>query len=406
MTLKEKYDAVVIGAGPAGSAFAFYAARAGLSVLLVEKQREVAHTVVCAEGVSLDFLRLIENKGHNRNYVATYIYGGILTYNGEKILDVSLKEPGGAVLERKIFDRYLVERAVLEGSDIAVNTKFITAERRGDVIEVILASQGRRIRITTPLIVGADGPASAVAKSLGLFTPYDKKDDFFTFQVYAFCEGNKENYIYFGIGDEVAPYGYAWMFPKGGGFLNVGIGIPGIGNNLERYLNKFLKKHCKTFKILGITHGAVPTVFHKRKIFDNNVLIVGDAARLADPLTGGGIANAYISGMVAAKVAKKAKEEGDFTKKVLKIYFRDLKKWIMSDYMVTMYAKIFYHSLSSEELKDFMFSLKETISKMEITPPFNPWRMLIKIIKRNPMFLLRFGKKGLYAAKESLREFI
>ncbi len=406
MNFNKKYDAIVIGAGPAGSAFAYYASRAGLSVLLVEKQREVAHTVLCAEGVSSELLKLLGNESFTRNFIATYVYGGILTHNGKRIVEVSLSEPGGAILERKIFDRYLAERAVLAGSDIAVNTKFVGAERKGDEVEVQLITGERKVQLLTPLLVGADGPASKVAKTLGIFDPYDKNDDFFAYQVYAYCDGIKDNYLYFGIGEHIAPLGYAWIFPKGGGFANVGVGIPGKRENLDKYLNNFLEKHCESFKILGITHGVVPTGFHKRRIFDDNVLILGDAARLADPLTGGGIANAYISGMTAAKAAEKAKKEKDFSKRVLKTYYRELRKWILHDYMVTLFAKLFYHSLSSEELEEFMNSIRDAIGKMEITPPINPLSMLMKIVKKDPMFLLRFGRKGIYAAKESLREFI
>ena len=404
--LNKIYDAVVIGAGPAGSSFAYHASRAGLSVLLVEKQREVAHTVLCAEGVSSEFLKLVEGKGLERDFVASYIYGGVLTYNGEKIVEVSLSEPAGVILERKIFDRYLVELAVLAGSDIAVNTKFTGAERKENGIEVHLLSKGEEIRVFTPLLVGADGPASSVGKSLGLFTSYNRKDDFFAKQVYAYCESVKDGYLYFGIGGDIAPKGYAWIFQKGGGFANVGVGIPGQRQGLDGYLNNFLEKHCKSFKILGITHGVVPTGFHKRKIFDDNVLILGDAARLADPLTGGGIANAYISGMVAARVAEVARRKKDYTKRVLKAYRRELNRLILHDYMITLYMKLFYHALSEEELERFMHSLKHAIGDMEITPPVNPGNMLLKILKKDPAFLLRFGRKGIYAAKESLREFI
>ncbi len=404
--LNKVYDAVVIGAGPAGSSFAYHASRAGLSVLLVEKQREVAHTILCAEGVSSEFLKLLGEERFTRNFVASYVYGGILTHNGKKIAEVSFSEPVGAVLERKIFDRYLVERAVVAGSDIKVNTRFIGAERKEEGIEVHLLSGGREIRLTTHLIVGADGPASGVAKSLGLFSPYNRNYDFFTTQIYAYCEDIRDNYLYFGVGEKVAPLGYGWIFPKGGGFANIGVGIPGKRENLEEYLNTFLQKHCRTIKILGITHGVVPTGFHKRKIFGDNVLILGDAARLADPLTGGGIANAYISGMVAAKAAEKAKKEGDFSEKVLKAYWKELKKWIFPDYMVTLYAKNFYHSLSPEELEELLYSIKDIVGKVKVTPPVSPLGALLKIIKKDPALLFRFGSKGFYAAKESLREFI
>ncbi len=406
--MREKwYDAVVIGAGPAGSSFAYYAAKQGLKVLIVEKQREVAHTILCAEGVSSEFLKLVE-KGSKftRSYVAAYIYGGVLTYNGKPYVEARLTEPGGAILERKIFDRYLAERAISAGADMLVNTRFINAERSGDSIEVLVRSGLEEKRILTPLLVGADGPASSVSKSMGLYKGYQKDYDFFTYQVYAYCKGIKDNYLYFGIGDEVAPYGYAWIFPKGGGFANVGVGIPGRRDGLDMYLNNFLEKHCKDFKILGVTHGVVPTGFHNQELYGDNVLILGDAARLADPLTGGGIANAYISGMVAADVAKKAKEQKDFGKGVLKYYRRNLRKWILRDYMVTLFAKIFYVSLSKEELSNFMESIGGSLGTMEITPPINPVAMLTKVLKKDPLFLFKFGRKGIYAAKETLREFI
>ncbi len=403
----DKYDAIVVGAGPAGSSFAYYAAKKGLKVLIVEKQREVAHTILCAEGVSSEFLRLVNRDSEfTRNYVATYIYGGILTYNGKPYVEARLSEPGGAILERKIFDRYLAERALRKGADILVNTKFVSAERNGNVIKVLLKHGGEDKVFLTPLVVDASGPTASVAKSLGLYEDYDKDTTFYTYQVYAYCDGIKENYLYFGIGEEVAPKGYAWIFPKGQGFANIGVGIPGKGDNLDRYLDNFLEKHCKSIKILGVTHGVVPTGFHRRKLYGDNILILGDAARLADPLTGGGIANAYISGMVAAEAAFLAKEENDFSSFRLKLYDRALKKWLMHDYMITLFAKLFYVSLSREELEHFVESIGESLGIMEITPPINPVAMLMKVLKRDPLFLFKFGRKGIYAAKETLRQFI
>ncbi len=405
--IKKNYDAVVIGAGPAGSSFAYYAVGKGLSVLMVEKQREVAHTILCAEGVSSEFLSLVrKGDGHQRDYIATYIYGGILTYDGKPYVETRLTEPGGAILERKIFDRYLAERAVRKGADILVNTRFVSAERKGNDIEVHLKRGNNDEIVLTSLLVDASGPTSVVAKALGLFEEYDKDTDFYTYQVYGYCDGIKDNYLYFSIGENIAPKGYAWIFPKGGGFANIGVGIPGKRDGLDVYLNNFLEKHCKTFKILGVIHGVVPTGFHKRRLYDDNVLILGDAARLADPLTGGGIANAYISGLVAAEVASQAKKEGKFDVSVLKGYERRLKKWIMHDYMVTLFAKMFYVSLSREELQSFMESIGESLGHMEINPPINPVSMLLKVLKKDPLFLFRFGRKGIYAAKETLRQFI
>ena len=404
---KTTYDAIVIGAGPAGSSFAYYAVRKGLSVLLVEKQREVAHTILCAEGVSMEFLNLVEKElAHKRNYVAAYIHGGVLTYEGKPYVEVKLKKPGGAILERKIFDRYLVERAVKEGADILVNTKFINANRKGKKVEVTLKNGNQERVFNTSLIIDASGPAAVIAKSLGIFKDYDKNTDFYTYQIYGYCDGIRDDYLYFGIGESVAPHGYAWIFPKGGGFANIGVGIPGKRDGLHTYLNNFLEKHCKGVKILGVTHGVVPTVFHKRKLYADNVLILGDAARLADPLTGGGIANAYISGLVGAEVAAFAIKKRDFGENLLKVYEKKLKEWIMHDYIITLFAREFYTSLSSEELRSFVESVKEALGTMEIHPPLNPVSMLIKVLKKDPLFLFRFGAKGIYAAGETLRQII
>jgi digeranylgeranylglycerophospholipid reductase len=130
--------------------------------------------------------------------------------------------------------------------------------------------------------------------------------------------------IEFYFDTQAAPGGYLWVFPKGDGVANVGIGIrkPWAKKTALQYLEEWVAKQpkLKDASILEVNSGGVPVGGFLEDSVADNLMIVGDAAHHVNPIHGGGIPEAYIAGRFAAEVAAEAVEANDFSKKFLKKY--------------------------------------------------------------------------------------
>jgi len=316
----ESYDAVVVGAGPAGSCAARELAASGHRVLVLERQRQVAGEIVCAEGIT-DFWFRVLGWEPERPWISNHVenvrvYGPRGDYFHVHVGHV------GYILERRIFDRDLAVRAAAAGAEFLVSAKFAGAERTKDCIEVRFTHLGREERVRARLIVGADGPASAVGKALGLELDVPISDIHYTAQVLLSDQGISGDWLGLYAGSEIAPHGYAWLFTKRDGLANAGVGVADRKKRIDPlpYLETFLKKYFPRGRRLTRLLSVVPTGGHRLKPYGERVMVVGDAARLADPITGGGLGPAIVSGTTAGQVGARALSEDNLSASRLSEY--------------------------------------------------------------------------------------
>lgn len=317
------FDVVVVGAGPAGSMAAKTAAENGLEVLLVEKRQEIGTPVRCAEGISKEGIgRFLEV---DRKWIAAEVIGAKI-YAPDKTEVVMSEEMAGNevgyVLERKIFDRYLARLAAKAGAEVYVKTAMVDFERGDGKVRVKLRRLGEEWEVETKILIGADGVESKVGRKAGIIKTL-KLDEVESCAQYLMTGLDiDENYTYFYLGREVAPGGYAWIFPKGNGSANVGVGIlPKMAErNAKYYLDAFIKREGIEGKIVEFVAGAVPVYGEIETAVADNIMLAGDAAYHADPITGGGIANALAAGYYAGKVAAEAVRSGNYSASFLRRY--------------------------------------------------------------------------------------
>jgi digeranylgeranylglycerophospholipid reductase len=126
------------------------------------------------------------------------------------------------------------------------------------------------------------------------------------------------------IDHEIAPGGYAWVFPKGEGRANVGLGIQAdLGYQTALcYLDRFVEQEpaLGSGSPVTLVAGNVPVASPCPKLVTDGLMLVGDAARQVDPLTGGGIINAMAAGRLAAQIAVDALEANDTSVETLSAY--------------------------------------------------------------------------------------
>ena len=305
--MKKEYDIVVVGAGPAGSIAAKFAAEQGVTVLMLEKDRDVGYPVRCGEAVSMAGLE--EFIEPDPKWITTEITQFTFISPDKTVIDVPF-EGKGCILERKIFDYELANQAAKVGTDILtrayVNGLLFENEK---VAGVKYEYRGEQKEIKAKLVIAADGVESRVGRWAGLKTHSDFRDMESGIQVTAAGIDVDPNTCYFYWGNVYAPQGYLWVFPKGNGVANIGLAITGdIGKKRSAlsFLNEFMENNYPNASILTQVVGGIPFTPTLEKIVGPGIMLVGDAARQINPLSGGGIISGMIGGSIAGKVAGEA----------------------------------------------------------------------------------------------------
>jgi len=325
MKLQAEYDAIVVGGGPGGAAAALTAARRGLSVLLIEKRQEIGTPVRCAEAIGRDqvtpFIPL------DPAWIAAEIDAFRIFGPSGRSVRVPPTSPT-LVVERKIFDRELVNAAVRAGATARAMTRATgLIIEDGFVRGVKMISLGRETEVRARVVIGADGPESQVGLWAGLSTMPRMADYYTGFEyLLAGVPLDDPRECQYHIGTELAPGGYGWVFPKGPDKANVGLVITATqvkdGRSAQDYLDAFVERRFPGASILAVMLGGIPVGGTVKDLVGDGVMLVGDAAHQAEPITGGGINLAMFAGEIAASVAAEAIAAGDWSKKALEAYPR------------------------------------------------------------------------------------
>jgi digeranylgeranylglycerophospholipid reductase len=380
-------DLAVVGAGPGGSMAAKTAAQAGLEVVLIEKRQEIGDPVRCAEGVSKKGLSDILRP--DPRWIAAEVKGArIYAPNGTSIVmseDRSSSEVG-YVLERKIFDRALAMEAARAGARVMVKARALSLLReKGTLKGLQVMCMGERLDIESPLIIGADGVESKVGRWAGIDTALRLKDIESCAQFLLQDSHLDDQYCEFFLGNSIAPAGYVWAFPKGENLANVGLGILGSKSKpgeAVRLLTEFVKRRYPEGKVVEMVVGGDPCSGPIESTTADGVMLVGDAARQTDALTGGGILNAMQAGIIAGEVATNALAAGDVSRAGLREYETRWRETLGKHLARSFEFKEFFIRLADEDLNQLIGSLRnEDVSNMDL-------RAVLRVLFRlNPRLL-------------------
>ncbi|MEO8481103.1 MAG: NAD(P)/FAD-dependent oxidoreductase [Acidobacteriota bacterium] len=386
-------DVLVVGAGPGGSMAAKFAARQGARTLLIEKRQEIGSPVRCAEGVSREWMAECEVSEDPRWIATRSDAARIFAPNGTSAT-IGAKRAGnevGIVLERVLFDKALAEDAARAGADILLKT-FATNVLidNGVVRGVVGKSLGEDVEIRAMVTIGADGFESQVGRWAGLRTMVKTRDVDATFQYRLANIRCDARYCDFYLGS-CAPGGYIWVFPKSHEVANVGIGVQmsqlnGLADT-KAYLDGWIASQpaFRNGKPLDMVAGAVSTSRPLPKTVTPGLMLVGDAARLIDPLTGGGIVNACISGKLAGDVAARAWQARDASETFLQSYDRAWRSRMEKKQIRNYLAKEKLAHLDDETLNTLIGSLST------LDTDASTMSLLLAIGKKHPRFIAEFA---------------
>ena len=301
----QTYDAMVVGMGPAGAVAACELSRAGLSVLALDKQRHPRYKV-CGGGLSAriefvlnwDMAPVIEHT----------VYGVEFSYAGGEPFLIKSPAPIAYMVMRDRFDHALVENARDAGTQIHEGERATVFRHNADGV-VVSTDRGR---YRAKVLIGADGANSLVAQHLfpgprPMRMPTLESEIMLGFDEAARYRDSKTVLIDIGT----ARKGYAWVFPKS---RQLSIGVAEFrekAGSPKRTFERFTKQDR------WLAHRTIPQplghplpIFKHRwnsaeeafgRLVNGNVLLVGDAGHLVDPLFGEGIYYAVRSGQLAAQ---------------------------------------------------------------------------------------------------------
>jgi len=390
--LAERYDIVVVGAGPAGSMAARAASRGGAKVLLLDKRRELGVPVQCGEALNEEVLRELNIKPDPSWALNKVREVKLVSPSGIEVRIAEKKVVGkvGYIIDRKHFDKHLATLAAKEGADVMVGTLVDGLIKGGHGLRGIKARNvGGRIEVLADVVIAADGVGSRVARWVGLNTALrlDDIESGIQFQMVG-IDFESPSTMEFYFGSKVAPGGYGWLFPKGGDLANVGLGV--LGSKAQRPAIEYLRELVGRMpglakgKVIEINAGGVPVGGPLKRTVKDNLLVVGDAARQVNAITGGGIDWSMRAGNIAGEVAAKAINDGDTSEKRLNEYERRWRELMGKRLERYLKAKNVFITLSDEDLDKIAKALSgvkfERISLTDI---------LKAVVKAHPKLLLK-----------------
>ncbi|MDD4136465.1 MAG: NAD(P)/FAD-dependent oxidoreductase [Methanoregula sp.] len=391
--MKNKYDVLVIGGGPAGALAAKTAVEKGLSACIVEKRPAIGAPVRCAEGIGKE--ALLEFIEPDYRWISAEMTGaGIIAPDGfsMKLESELAGSKVGYVLDRKFFDRELVWKAAEAGADVAVKSRASAPILENGVVKgAKIDAGGKTMNVKAQVVIAADGVESKFSKWCGIDTTVPVREIMSSVQyVMADVDIDPTTTIFY-LGNEVAPQGYLWIFPKGKRTANVGIGISGAksgaGHRAKDYLDKFVNKTFPHGKIIEFIPGGVSVCRPLSCTVADGLIIAGDAARVVDPLTGGGIYNAMYTGRLAAETAADCIGKGDISKKALMVYDKTWRASKMGKSIERNYhIKEYLIKQSDDKLNEIIHS----VSKLNLKE-FSTLTLVKEIIRVNPKLMLELG---------------
>ena len=339
----DHFDVAVIGAGPAGSMAAKYAAIAGSSVALLEEHHSIGWPVECA-GL-LGNKALAESELPMGKFVIRGLKGAIASSQNAQI-SFKAKADKAWVVDRKLFDRSLALEAVRSGAQLQLNSS-VRSIRKKNGKSVLAMGNGEYI--SADVVISAEGVRARIARQAGI-GPVQKILS--GAQVEApFCVADPECVeIYFGQ----SPGLFAWVIPTSNQTARIGLCA---NDSACKYLKDFLERKFIKERMLGapaaLVVGGLPLGPPQATVSDR-FIAVGDACGQVKPTSGGGIYPGLVCAKIAGGVAAAASQEGNCSAKRLGEYDKKWRAMLGRELEIGMRANRLLNKMNSSQLDEVL----------------------------------------------------
>jgi geranylgeranyl reductase family protein len=339
--MTERYDLVVVGAGPGGSSTAYHSSKAGLNTLLIDRQA-FPRDKTCGDGLMPHAASEVALMGLG-DWLDAPDHGkftGFSMYTRTAFLrqgvPPSLHGPKGYVIRREETDAKLLERAISSGAEFraGVRATDLLRSSSGEVTGIEAANGGGSLRFEAPLVVIADGIGGFARDGMKA-----QQNAVARRQYFRNVDGPNKEDLHIFITEDMNSHGagYGWVFYFGDGRANVGAGVSTrtlarSGRNLKDFFDRFLEEP-QLARWLENAEPEGPAKSWSLKMgmwgarrYGQGVMAVGDAGSMIHPISGEGVGYAMESGRLAATWAHQAHASGDFSASILSGYERQLRR--------------------------------------------------------------------------------
>jgi digeranylgeranylglycerophospholipid reductase len=424
-TLPTHVDVVVVGAGPVGSNVARLLADKGHSVLLLEEHPAVGLPVQCAGLITpriFDHAPFPIGDLHQNDLHGAKIFapnGTAISFETDKVQAQAMDRAG--------FDQRMAEHAVQAGAQIFVATKAVAAERVDDGIVVtvqkaeaksIQTAKGTvkdatkpaaRVAVHARMVIGADGIRGNVAKWFGL-PPVGEQVSAYEVELSGCTLPDGDRIIPMFAGRAQAPGFFSWIIPLGGGRTRSGLAVaPGMNEAAaKQYYERMFDDEMSRDYLTGSKEvyriiGGIPLGLRKRLVTDR-VAVVGDAAGMAKPTSGGGIYMGLVASEHLAEVVHAGLEADDLSARRLKPYEKLVRAGIAKELRKGTVLRNIYKKLNDSDLNQLVVlcnkpkvrAIIESVGDIDY-----PSRLVLPVMRAEPRFVSLFAKAMLRRGSSS-----
>lgn len=338
----KSYDVIIVGAGPAGLNTAYGLAESGHKVLLLEAKDEVGKDVVCAGVVGTE---LFAKFNLSRESIIREIYFAEVKSPFGTTVRYSDEKPFACVIDRKIFDRELLKRALSFGAEIFLKTSVNHIEISNDNVTVFADTEQEKLVFYSKVLVLATGIKTDLSRRIGLGYPVR-----FLKAIQEEIEISTTPPLTIFVGNEISDSAFAWAIPTDDRFMRVGLMAE---DECSKRFNKFTGKYFSNIKFAKskmkpIAQGLV------NRTFRNRALVVGEAAGQVKTTTGGGIYWGMLCSELAVNVLESAFKRGDFSSEKLSEYEKRWQKLIGDEIKTGLKLRKLCGYLSDEQIEQII----------------------------------------------------
>lgn len=374
-------DLLVVGGGPIGCKMASLTG-GEINTIILEEHPQVGRPVQCTGLVTPRVVEMADAQ----DAVLNEFRGADVHFPDGEILELRGKEVKAVIMDRERFDASLQSQAVDAGAQLLPSHTYLSHSLTSEGVEVSVETKEGVRRMGTSMLVAADGFRSRVARVAGLGRPRELIRGM-QVDIDRPAEDDKVD-VY--LGRNIAPGFFAWSIPCGE-FTRLGLCVSSRAGPPHDFLNTFIKRiGLDGHEVLRRYSGVIP-IGALGRTFDDRLLVVGDAAGQAKPLSGGGLYTGMTAARLAASAALNAFKEGDMSREFLSRYQKAWKEEIGGELGRGYRLRRIFLRLNDEKLSE----LGTILRRPELTPLLAggdidyPSRLAPSLLRQAPS-MLRF----------------
>ena len=357
--MKPVSEAVVVGGGPVGSFTAWNLSKLGIDTTVFEEHAEIGVPSHCAGHLSIRSLRklglyplpegIVENTFSAANFHSPQ---GVA-------FSIRLERPVTCALNRKLFDKFLAEKAEAAGASYRMGVRARSLMRDSGFVKGInIEQEGITESVEAKVVVDAEGISSRFVKDAGLAAP---QGTCLLNAVEAEIENARKlesDAVEVFLGKDFAHGFYGWIIPLFNETAKVGLASK--TGNPKDLLQRLMLKHPVASKMLKgsrvkhLSFHPITLGGQIAKTYANGFLAVGDAASQVKPTTGGGVIFGLTCGQIAAETTFEAIRRNDMSENCLKEYQKGCAGKLGFDFSVMLRIRRFLDALSDEKIDDIL----------------------------------------------------